>query len=128
VREVAGATVEGAVVQAQVPPGAEVIVGARRDPVFGPVLVVGPGGAGVEELGAEAVRRLLPLAEGEADTLAAGLGGGNGLAGAIESVERLALALGDELESLELNPVVLGRDGAATAVDGVLLLRGYVGA
>ena len=124
----AGATVEGAVVQAQVPPGAEVIVGARRDPVFGPVLVVGPGGAGVEELGAEAVRRLLPLAEGEAETLAAGLGGAEALAAAIESVERLALALGDELEALELNPVVLGGDGAATAVDGVLLLRGYAGA
>jgi len=42
-------------------------------------------------------------------------------------VERLALALGDELEALELNPVVLGGDGAATAVDGVLLLRGYAG-
>jgi acyl-CoA synthetase (NDP forming) len=124
----AGATVEGAVVQAQVPPGAVVIVGARRDPVFGPVLVVGPGGAGVEELGTEAVRRLLPLAEGEAETLAAGLGGAKALAAAIESVERLALALGDELEALELNPVVLGGDGAATAVDGVLLLRGYAGA
>jgi hypothetical protein len=92
------------------------------------VLVVGPGGAGVEELGTEAVRRLLPLAEGEAETLAAGLGGAKALAAAIESVERLALALGDELEALELNPVVLGGDGAATAVDGVLLLRGYAGA
>ena len=95
------------------PAGREVIVGARRDPVFGPVLVVGPGGAGVEELGSDAARRLLPLAEGEADALAAGLGGRRSLAAAIESVEQLALALGDELEALELNPVVLGerRDG-----------------
>jgi hypothetical protein len=86
--------------------------------------VVGPGGAGVEELGAEAVRRLLPLADGEADALASGLGGGPALAAAIEGVERLALALGDELDALELNPVVLGADGTAVAVDGVLLLRG----
>jgi hypothetical protein len=85
--------------------------------------VVGPGGAGVEGLGAAAVRRLLPLAGGEADELAAGLRGAAALAAVIESVERLALALGDELDALELNPVVLGTDGTAVAVDGVLLLR-----
>jgi acetyltransferase len=121
----AGANVEGAVVQARVSAGREVIVGARRDPVFGPVLVVGAGGTGVEELGDAAARRLLPLPEGEADDLAAGLGGGKALAKGIESVELLALALGEELEALELNPVILADDGTATAVDGLLLLGGY---
>jgi acyl-CoA synthetase (NDP forming) len=120
----AGATVEGAVVQAQVAAGREVIVGVRRDPVFGPVLVVGPGGEGVERLGGAATRRLLPLAEEEADALAAALGGGPSLAAAITGVETLALSLGDELEALELNPVILAADGTATAVDAVLLLRG----
>ena len=121
----AGANVEGAVVQARVGAGREVIVGARRDPVFGPVLVVGAGGTAVEELGSEAARRLLPLAQGEADALATGLGGGKALAGAIESVELLSLALGEELEALELNPVILTGDGTATAVDGLLLVGGY---
>jgi acetyltransferase len=121
----AGAVVEGAVVQARVAPGREVIVGARRDPVFGPVLVVGAGGTGVEQLGSDATRRLLPLAEGEARALAADLGGGGSLAAAIEAVELLALALGDDLEALELNPVILAEDGTATAVDGLLLLAGY---
>jgi acyl-CoA synthetase (NDP forming) len=119
----AGATVEGAVVQSQIGAGRELIVGARRDPVFGPVLVVGSGGAGVEELGAGASRKLLPLAEGEAAMLAARHGGDATLVAALESVERLALALGEELDALELNPVILAADGTATAVDGVLLLR-----
>ena len=79
----------------------------------------------VEELDSDAARRLLPLAEGEADALAARLGGGKPLAGAIESVELLALALGEELEALELNPVILADDGIATAVDGLLLVGGY---
>ena len=118
-----GVTVEGAVVQSQIGAGRELIVGARRDPVFGPVLVVGSGGAGVEELGTDATRKLLPLARGEAEALATRHGGSASLVAALESVAQLALALGDELDALELNPLIVAADGTATAVDGVLLLR-----
>ena len=65
----AGASPVGAVVQRQARAGRELIIGARRDPVFGPVLVVGEGGTGVEEHG-RVTRRLLPLAHGEAAGLA----------------------------------------------------------
>ena len=124
----AGATVVGAVVQALVEGGRELIVGVRRDPVFGPVLGVGAGGAQVEELGSHVARRLLPLARGEAEALAASHGAGESLVAAIESVELLALAFDDELDALELNPVIVAADGTATAVDGVLLLGGYASA
>jgi len=115
----AGATPDGAVVQRQALAGRELFVGARRDPTFGPVLVIGEGGMGVEER-ARVQRRLLPLGRGEAAGVAEGLGGGAGAAAAIRGVEALALALGDELEALEINPLIVDGDGA-TAVDAVLL-------
>lgn len=113
-----GAAPEGAVVQVQAEPGRELIVGVRRDPLFGPVLVVGDGGTGVEEHGRMA-RRLLPLAPGEADELAAALGT-HEAAATIRAVEALALALGDRLEALEVNPLIV-RNGSATAVDALVL-------
>ncbi len=50
----------GFLVQRMVPPGIELLVGVRRDPVFGPLLVVGLGGIWVELLEDVAVR-LAPL-------------------------------------------------------------------
>jgi acyl-CoA synthetase (NDP forming) len=41
---------EGVLVEAMAPPGVEMIVGARRDPEWGPVLMVGLGGIWVEAL------------------------------------------------------------------------------
>lgn len=115
----AGASVEGAVVQGMAAAGTELIVGVRRDPLFGPALVFGEGGAAVESR-AQVTRRMLPLGEGEADALAAAHG--PGVADAIRGVEALALALGDSLEAVEVNPLIVAADGTATAVDAVLLL------
>jgi acyl-CoA synthetase (NDP forming) len=46
----AGVATEGMLVEAMAPPGLEMIVGARRDPDWGPVLMVGLGGIWVEAL------------------------------------------------------------------------------
>jgi acyl-CoA synthetase (NDP forming) len=115
----AGASPVGAVVQRQAKAGRELIIGARRDPVFGPVLVVGGGGTGVEEHG-RVTRRLLPLARGEAAGLVEWTGGTAAVAAAIHGVAALALALGDELEAVEINPLIVD-DGGATAVDALVL-------
>ena len=121
--------------QALAPEGVELIVGARRDPVLGPVLVVGPGGV-LAELAGGVARRMLPLRAGEAREMLDELGiapllrGHRGAppadldaaAAAIEGVAAAAVALGDELDAVEVNPLLVHPDGdGATAVDALLL-------
>jgi acyl-CoA synthetase (NDP forming) len=132
----AGATPEGSLVQAMAPDGIELICGSRRDPEFGPVLVVGLGGL-TAELESDVARRMLPLREGEAEAMVRGLraapllegyrGGAGGdiaaAARAIEGVARLALSLGDELEAVEVNPLIV-HPGGAVAVDALIVAGG----
>lgn len=133
----AGVVPEGSIVQATAKQGIELIVGVRRDELFGPVLVVGRGGV-TAELDADVSRRPLPLRVGEAETMLrelrcfpildgyrgaprADLGAA---AGAIEAVAAFALALGDRLEAVEVNPLLVHAAGeGATAVDALLLRR-----
>ncbi|MGQ9582072.1 MAG: acetate--CoA ligase family protein [Thermoplasmatota archaeon] len=59
------AVVEGVEVMEMVPPGVELIVGARRDPSFGPVVMVGLGGIYVEVL-RDVSFRALPIGRRQA--------------------------------------------------------------
>jgi len=59
---------EGMLVQKMVPPGVEVIVGGRVDPLFGPLVVVGIGGVLVEVLNDTALAPA-PLGSAEAEAL-----------------------------------------------------------
>jgi acetyltransferase len=58
------------VVQERVGPGVELLLGARRDEVFGPVVVLGAGGVFTEVLRDVSVR-LAPLAPGDAEAMLA---------------------------------------------------------
>jgi acyl-CoA synthetase (NDP forming) len=131
----AGAAVEGAIVQEQAAAGIELIVGVRREPQLGLCLVAGLGGVQAELLG-DVARRLLPLREGDARAmlgelrLAPLLRGHRGEPGvdlgavedAIEGVAAAAAALGADLETVEVNPLIARPDGAV-AVDALLLFR-----
>ncbi|WP_326686136.1 acetate--CoA ligase family protein [Streptomyces sp. NBC_01795] len=55
-------------VERMAPAGPELIVGVRRDPVFGPVLALGAGGTAAEILG-DVSLRLVPLPVNEAHTM-----------------------------------------------------------
>ncbi|HKY76124.1 MAG TPA: acetate--CoA ligase family protein, partial [Acidimicrobiia bacterium] len=113
-------------VEETAPPGLDLIVGARKDPVFGPVVLLGLGGDLAEELEIVAVRPA-PLSE----TAAAGmldelLPGGAGdrvdraaLAAAITSLGALLAAV-PELAEIEVNPLRAAADGRLVALDVVV--------
>jgi acyl-CoA synthetase (NDP forming) len=131
-----GITPDGFLVEEQAAAGVEVIVGAVRDPAFGPVILVGLGGVWTEVLHDTALR-LAPITETDAREMLAELRGAALLDGFRDRppVDRDALvkvllaiggsggiveALGDTLEEFELNPVICGPDGAI-AVDARLI-------
>ena len=103
--------------------GVDVLIGVRQEPVFGPVVVFGLGGAAAGLLGDQAAR-LTPLTDADADELIGGsdvaplLAGHGGappadiaaLAGVLLRVSRLADDL-PEVAELELNPVIARPDG-----------------
>src|SRR5690606_29113853 len=62
------ARIDGVLVQKMEGKGVELIVGARRDPVFGPMLTVGLGGV-LTEIYQDTSHSLLPVAEQDANEL-----------------------------------------------------------
>lgn len=117
-----------ALVQQQVPPGIELLLGARRDPNFDMVIMVGLGGIWVEALNDVALR-LAPLDEAEASAMLNELrgrtilDGGRGrqpvdVAALAEIIANLSHWIADApwLEELDLNPIIANAGGLA-AVD-----------
>jgi acetyl-CoA synthetase (ADP-forming) len=124
-------TWDGCVVQEMIAGGVEVIVGARRDEQFGPVLLVGWGGSLVEVL-RDVQMALCPITRARALELLQTLRLWPVLAGApgrprldVETIADiasrisfLAVDLGDRLIELDVNPIVVGAEGTgAIAVD-----------
>jgi acyl-CoA synthetase (NDP forming) len=127
-----GATVEGVLISPMRRGGTELLVGVVRDQQWGPMLAVALGGVFVEVLQDSALAPL-PVtpeqARGMLDKLRgrAVLDGARGaaptdleaLAAVIARTGDLALALGDDLESLEINPLLV--DGMTIeALDAVV--------
>jgi acyl-CoA synthetase (NDP forming)/GNAT superfamily N-acetyltransferase len=123
-----GATVPGSAPARPVASdGVEVLIGVRQEPVFGPVVVFGLGGAATGVLGDQAAR-LTPLTDTDADDLIRGtdatplLSGHRGvppadtraLTDVLLRVSRLADDL-PEVAELELNPVIARPDGVSAA-------------
>lgn len=117
--------------EAMAAPGVDLIVGARRDPVFGPVVLVGLGGAAAEALADVAVRAV-PLSMAEAESMPDELLGRALLDGWRDGpvLDRSELAhvlraLGQVLidspavGEIEINPLRLTRDGLV-ALDAVI--------
>jgi acyl-CoA synthetase (NDP forming) len=130
----AGASVRGYLVEPMAPAGTELIVGGRRDPVVGPVVLVGLGGILAEVLDDVTVM-LAPVPEAEVlrrlDRLrgAAMLRGVRGrpgvdrdaLAGLVSAVGRL-LASDRSIAEIDLNPVIASPEGTV-AVDALVVLE-----
>ena len=132
----AGARVEGVLISPMRRGGTELLVGVVRDPQWGPVLAVAVGGIFVEVLQDSALAPL-PVTPAQAGGLLDRLRGRavldgvrgaapadqDALAAVIARIGDLALALGDDLESLEVNPLLV--DGASIeALDAVVTWTG----
>jgi acyl-CoA synthetase (NDP forming) len=129
-----GAKIDGFLVQEMVS-GAEAIVGARGDPIYGPLLLIGSGGVLVE-LTKDAALRLLPVTPADVSAMIDGLklntllAGFRGRAkldrGALEkTAQGLAQFYLDHrarIEDIEINPLTVRANGAV-AVDVRVIWR-----
>jgi acetyltransferase len=117
--------------------GTEVLLGVKRDPTFGALLAVGPGGIATELSDEHAVVPLPATAE-EVEGLIRSVGALRVLAGhrgrppgdvpALVDIAlrlgQLALGLGPRLREIDLNPVIVGPAGAgAVPVDVLVVLE-----
>jgi len=132
--ERAGATLRGLLVEPMAPAGVEVIVGGRRDAVFGPAVLVGLGGILAEVLDDVAIL-LAPAPEAEVGRRLERLRGAailrgvrgrpgvdlDGLAALVAAVGRMLLEDPAVVE-VDLNPVIASPDGVV-AVDALVVLE-----
>ncbi len=131
------AEIRGVLVQQMAPKGVEVILGVHRDRDFGPMLMVGLGGIHVEVF-KDVAFAPAPVTPEEARRLLDGLRGAkllHGVRGAppadIDALVRLVVALGrfaadfaDDIEEVDLNPVLVHPAGeGATVVDALIVKR-----
>jgi acyl-CoA synthetase (NDP forming) len=128
-----GARIDGVMVAPMIRGGLECILGIKRDPVFGPVVMVGLGGIYVEVF-RDVALRLAPFGLAEARAMIASLraralfDGVRGqppvdkeaLARALVSLSDFAVTAGSSIESVDLNPFVVLPDGAI-ALDAVII-------
>ncbi|MGH2477124.1 MAG: acetate--CoA ligase family protein, partial [Candidatus Limnocylindrales bacterium] len=131
-----GLDARGLLVEPMADAGLELIVGLRRDPSFGPVVLVGLGGLLAETIDDVAIR-LAPIGRDEASAMLADLRGAALLDGVrgrpradraavvdlIVGLARMAVDRPDIAE-VDLNPVIASPDGAL-AVDALVVLREY---
>jgi acetyltransferase len=102
--------------------GDEVLVGVTRDPDFGPILAVGRGGAGVEELNQVAYSSA-PLDAASAAHLVADAGVEDPHGVVVATVVALSdLALSNpDIDSVEVNPLIVGSTDTV-AVDALVVV------
>jgi len=116
--------------------GIEILVGAKNDSQFGPVVVLGPGGTGVELYNDTAIR-LAPVTPADVcsmvDTLGAkpvfeGFRGRPGvnieaLTQMVVTFSHLLMELEPWFESIDLNPVICTLDQCVVADARIMLLK-----
>jgi acetyltransferase len=126
-----GQTARGALIQ-ETARGIEVLCGMRRDPQFGPVVLLGVGGALTEVLH-DVTCRVAPLSPEDLDELLDECAVGrllratgadpSALKGVLRALSRLALE-NDRIAEIDANPVIVDRDGTVRAADALVVLSG----
>jgi len=129
------ARIDGILVAPYVSGGVETILGVKRDPIFGPVIMFGLGGIFVEVL-KDVALRLAPLDKADALGMIAEIKGRallegtrgqqpadiDALADALVNLSQFAAAHADEIESIDINPfLVLQRGRGGYALDALVV-------
>ncbi|MDP9090249.1 MAG: acetate--CoA ligase family protein [Pseudomonadota bacterium] len=132
----AGARIAGVLVQKMVDKGREFAIGVIRDRDFGLLLMLSVGGLLIEVLD-DVVFAPLPLDSGDAKRMIKRLKG-SALLGALrgepasdvqalelllEAISQMAAEVGDELDELEFNPVIVHKAGAGVSVVDFLVVQ-----
>lgn len=127
---------EGYLVQHMLSGGTEMILGFRRDPQLGPLVLLGAGGV-LAELTEDSAIRLLPLTESDAEEMIGELKVTKLLSGyrgakagdlaalkqAVLALAEMAQSLGDRLVEAEINPLfVLPEGEGVAAADGLVVV------
>jgi hypothetical protein len=127
---------DGFLVQPMLKGGVELVVGSKRDPQVGPVLLVGLGGVLVEVM-RDTVLALAPVGKAEARGMLERLKGFKLLQGyrgapaadldavcdAIARISEFAADYADQVEEIDINPLLARPDGAF-ALDALIVPRG----
>ena len=130
------ARIDGVLVQQMARPGIEIILGVSRDPDFGSMLMVGLGGIHVEVL-RDVAFAPVPIGPDEALSLLGELRGAallDGVRGAppadraalaelIAALSRFAADHADQIEEIDLNPVIVHPQGQGLSVVDALIVR-----
>lgn len=120
----------------QMVPGMELIVGAKVDPQFGPVILLGIGGTGVE-IYQDTALRMAPLVADDVASMVNCLGAKEllfGYRGAepvnmaklgelLLAFSDLVMAMGEQIESIDLNPVMASSRDCVVADARIILRR-----
>jgi hypothetical protein len=114
--------------------GVELIIGAKVDYQFGPIVLLGIGGTGVE-IYQDTCVRMAPLEQGEAEAMIKSLKAHQLLEGyrgskpvrlsaltrMLVDFSNLAMQLQDHIESIDLNPVMCSADACVIADARIML-------
>ncbi len=131
-----GADIWGVLVQEMAPKGTETILGMKRDPQFGPLLMFGLGGIMVEVL-KDVTFRLAPVSDKSAESMVTGIKAHQLLEGfrgepprdsekIRECLQRLSQLVTDfeEFDEIDINPLLVYEQGkGALVLDARFLLR-----
>jgi acyl-CoA synthetase (NDP forming) len=116
--------------------GSELIIGAKNDFQFGPVILLGIGGTGVE-IYQDTVIRMAPIGETDVQEMLAGLKGAKLLTGyrgaepihipsltqLMSEFSALVMDLENDMESIDLNPVKCANKKCVVADARIMLQR-----
>jgi acyl-CoA synthetase (NDP forming) len=132
----ADAKIDGILIQEMAEKGVELIIGMKRDISFGPVIMFGLGGIFVEIFN-DVSFRIPPLSLPDAQEMIGEIKGSKllrgyrgaeimdveGIASTLMSVASLSLDLGEEIQELDINPLIVYPRGKGIKVVDALVCR-----